>query len=99
MGCNCGKNKKKQSSGGVAPLHERIAQQSPGWTEVLKEFTTSMITWAKNGLGVVNSTVHNQRYSVCLQCDKLKNHRCAECGCVVYVKSKLDTESCPLNKW
>jgi hypothetical protein len=101
MGCNCGnnKNKPKASSGGITPLHQRLAQQSPGWTEVLREFTGAMIKWAKSGLGVVDSKTHSQRYGICTGCDQLKNHRCVDCGCIVYIKSKLESESCPLKKW
>lgn len=41
-----------------------------------------------------------ERMKLCAQCDKFNSiGLCTECGCVMVVKVKIDTSSCPLGKW
>lgn len=43
----------------------------------------------------------NNRYSICLECDKLLSatKQCKECGCFMVLKVKLKDAVCPLAKW
>lgn len=43
----------------------------------------------------------NQRLGICNKCPKLTKAtgRCDLCGCFVFLKVKLDFESCPIGKW
>lgn len=95
MGCNCNKN----NNNNQMTLSKKMKLQSLEWQKVLKQFATSMIKWTKEGLPTVTKQKHDERYNTCLSCDKYDNHRCSECGCVVYVKCKLETEHCPTGKW
>lgn len=41
-----------------------------------------------------------KRWSICKGCPELKkSNRCKKCGCFMKVKTKLNTSSCPINKW
>ena len=72
---------------------------SPSWAKILRNFSQSMIKWMREGTPTVSSQVHMQRYSICQQCEQFGKYQCAKCGCICYVKTKLETEKCPLEKW
>lgn len=41
-----------------------------------------------------------ERINICAQCDKFNDlGLCTECGCLMATKSKIESASCPLNKW
>lgn len=41
-----------------------------------------------------------ERLTICAKCDKFSDvGLCNECGCVMVVKVKVATSSCPLGKW
>jgi len=48
-----------------------------------------------------SSASANQRLSICNKCPNLikATGRCDLCGCFVFLKVKLDFESCPIEKW
>ena len=69
------------------------------WRQIMANFATSMLKWAREGLKTVPSQQHMERYRKCNSCEKFSNYRCSECGCVCWLKTKLATEKCPLNKW
>jgi hypothetical protein len=41
------------------------------------------------------------RLDICNTCPQLTKHskQCKECGCFVFLKTKLSSEKCPLGKW
>jgi len=39
------------------------------------------------------------RMSICEECEHYLNGVCSVCGCVLKIKTKMDTEKCPINKW
>lgn len=39
------------------------------------------------------------RLATCVECDRLADGRCLECGCFVRAKAKLAAEQCPLARW
>jgi len=43
----------------------------------------------------------SQRFSVCLSCPELikETSTCKQCGCFMFLKTKLKDAKCPLNKW
>lgn len=44
-----------------------------------------------------------ERLAICKKCDSLEALKslelCKECGCVVYLKVKLEHSECPKGKW
>lgn len=51
-----------------------------------------------------NTSLSDERIKICNECDKkqlLTKHIsiCSECGCILESKTKVDNESCPMNKW
>ena len=45
--------------------------------------------------------VAKKRLSICNGCDQFikLTTQCKQCGCVMKLKTKLDTASCPIGKW
>ena len=41
----------------------------------------------------------SKRMSICNQCDKYKMGICTACGCMIHLKAKMLTASCPIGKW
>ena len=54
----------------------------------------------KKGLKA-SEEVRNERYNICLACDKLYGltKTCKVCGCFMQVKTYMPEQSCPLGKW
>lgn len=48
---------------------------------------------------LVSQELRDQRWNVCLECPRLQNERCLECGCFMKVKVAFHTSVCPLGKW
>lgn len=48
---------------------------------------------------MVSAEILQQRYGVCSGCDKLREGKCAACGCPVPAKLKWVMASCPEGKW
>jgi hypothetical protein len=69
------------------------------WPQVIQHFTSSMIRWAAAGMPLVSDTEHAQRQQTCQACPRRKNHWCSICHCLIYLKSKVRTESCPEYRW
>lgn len=42
-----------------------------------------------------------QRFSICKSCPELikTTKQCKKCGCLMHLKTKLASASCPLGKW
>lgn len=54
-----------------------------------------------NKANYTDDELGKQRYDICLQCPELIDltKQCKQCGCVMTLKTKLKSATCPLNKW
>jgi len=52
-------------------------------------------------LDKVTPEVHEHRWNICSNCDKLwkPTSTCKVCGCFMKIKTWMPTQSCPLKKW
>lgn len=51
-----------------------------------------------------NTSLSDKRIKICDECDKKQQLTkrisiCSECGCILESKTKVNDESCPMNKW
>lgn len=69
--------------------------------EALDHLKTAMVDWAKSGFEVAPNDVFAERTRICRACPSGRYQwwQCRQCKCVVYVKARLATESCPLGHW
>lgn len=52
------------------------------------------------GKGKAEDAKQEKRIAVCNSCEHLLPTRnCGRCACFVDLKTKVDSESCPINKW
>jgi hypothetical protein len=61
----------------------------------------SLVRYATAGFPNVSKEIYEQRMMTCNSCELLnkKNETCTSCGCIVEYKGRMETESCPENKW
>lgn len=50
-----------------------------------------------------NDELSKKRLNICRKCDKLEikynKEKCSVCGCYLKHKTRIKSETCPLNKW
>ena len=61
-------------------------------------FFKAIVKWALSGFKV-DRKLARERISICNICEYNARGICALCGCVLKAKTKLKTESCPIDKW
>lgn len=63
--------------------------------------TDSFGELAKGKSVFVNSSIQNDRMSICNNCEYFnsKTTQCRQCGCFMSAKARLKTSSCPAGKW
>jgi rRNA maturation endonuclease Nob1 len=66
----------------------------------LIRFLKSIIKYIRFGNQIPIDEYIN-RLTICKSCDKFDNEKwvCKKCGCYLDKKAKMNTESCPDNKW
>ena len=51
------------------------------------------------GIGKADPQIIQSRRIICNKCDKKIGSSCDICGCLIFLKTKLRDEECPLLKW
>jgi len=71
------------------------------YSQAIAGLSTAVDGWVKAGMPMVSGIEYASRAAVCRSCPKnqYKWFQCLQCKCVVYVKAKLATESCPHSLW
>ena len=62
----------------------------------------NIVTDASNGDNVVvNESSYKKRLETCKECPYLSDNKtyCTECGCIVELKAKFKSSTCPKNYW
>lgn len=60
---------------------------------------SSLSRWTANGWNRATPEIVESRMQTCRSCPLFENGTCGDCGCVLKVKTTMDTEECPLGKW
>lgn len=92
----------KTSSGGCCGAAAASSDIKPmTWPEVWRHLVSAMSDWKKSGYSLVDSDTYVKRVNTCRTCPKEQYRwfQCKHCRCVVYVKAKLSTETCPYGFW
>jgi hypothetical protein len=78
-----------------------MSKKAPSLMDMMKNFTTDVVAYAKEGAPHVTKSQYNERLRICGVCPHLKkeNMRCGQCGCVVEHKAKWATTTCPDDRW
>ena len=71
--------------------------KTPTMFEMLKNFTSELTTYVKNGSPNVTEENYINRLKACQRCEHLniKLMRCKVCGCLIEHKAKWKTTTCP----
>lgn len=58
-------------------------------------------SWAEfRGFEVLASLdAQKRRLDVCMPCEWRQEDQCLKCGCLIYAKTALALEECPIEKW
>lgn len=91
MGCNCN----NQNKGKIGENFNAIS-------------ATKGILKTVSGVGIANDDTIKKRRDICRNCEFSTKHKdmgltnvslCKKCLCIVALKTRIDTEKCPLNLW
>jgi hypothetical protein len=66
-----------------------------GCVQKVKNFSGSMVDFAKDGFAVVDNTEYLRRVAVCQHCPNLQGSVCGLCGCLVNIKAWGRAWDCP----
>jgi len=69
----------------------------PTIPQMATHFAKAMIKWAKKGFKTVSKEEYFKRRLACSQCQP--TGRCPHCGCNLWAKAALVTETCKEDKW
>lgn len=71
------------------------------WPEALEQFGWAMAKWKSSGKPLVDDEAHSKRVEICKHCPggHYRVFQCKLCKCVVFVKAKMATETCPAGYW
>ena len=61
------------------------------------DFSKAMLRWAAKGLATVPKAEYIKRRQICQDCQD--GWRCRYCGCMIWAKIALTTETCPEGQW
>ena len=75
----------------------------PSLSKQVGNVVSAAVKMVRNGAKFVSEEIRKKRMDTCLDCDRCISSwgqpRCTECGCFVGLKTKIASESCPLDKW
>lgn len=61
------------------------------------------VTKASLGIDKSSDSLIKKRLRICEDCEfkkvKLKKDICSKCGCILSLKTKINSEKCPIGKW
>jgi hypothetical protein len=83
----------------IAATTGAVPREPLTWPVMLKMFIQSMRYWRKNGYKLVSKKEHARRYTICKECDFMPEYQCQQCGCLMFIKSKLAGMPCKAGKW
>lgn len=69
------------------------------WPVIWQQLRAAERRWREAGHPVADELVYEKRKSMCRACPQYQWFQCKRCACVVALKAKLATESCPDGKW
>ena len=72
-------------------------RSAPTVKDMAKHFTSAMVRWGKAGLPVCDKEEYMKRRMACKECHG--GWTCPVCGCQLWAKAALKTESCPNGNW
>ena len=74
---------------------EKSKPQPPTLAQMAKSFSKAMGKWAGSGFETVDEAEYTRRRQICNTCSG--GWRCKKCGCMLWFKVALKTETC--DKW
>ena len=78
-------------------IYTPYKREKPTLPQMAEHFAKAMVKWGKSGLKTVDKAEYTRRRSICSDCSG--GWRCPHCGCVIWAKAALATETCPEHKW
>ena len=64
---------------------------------LISRFIRAIYCWWIGGCKTTLSA--EERMKICKKCEYYSRGRCVSCGCILSLKTKMDTEKCPIDKW
>jgi hypothetical protein len=71
----------------------------PSFVTQVSTAAIAAVNFAASGFVLVGPEIEKQRKDICMECPLNVNGRCSKCGCLIRLKVKPASESCPEGKW
>jgi hypothetical protein len=59
----------------------------------------SLADFVRDGLRTVGDSQYRKRLEICDACDRRRDNRCLDCGCLLSIKARGRAFACPKRKW
>ena len=94
------KNTKPQLNSAGEPEDDKL-KNSPNLAQKGWSLTKALMRYGMAGFPNVTEDIFERRMLICHGCEDLNKikSKCTVCGCAVEFKGRMETESCPKNKW
>lgn len=69
------------------------------WSQVWQQLVAAEKRWRDAGHPLAGPAEYARRTGLCKGCEHYQWFQCRQCMCVVPVKAKVQTETCPAGKW
>lgn len=84
---------------------DKLKQKSQDAVEiagsVITKSATTVAEAAQQIIKTVPQDMQKRRFDICLECPELiqLTAQCKKCGCLMKIKTALESAQCPLGKW
>ena len=77
--------------------NKNLYVEAPSLFQMLKTFTNDTAKFIKAGTPLVSKEDYAERLDTCIACEHVqkKHMRCGLCGCMLQLKAKMKTTTCP----
>ena len=65
--------------------------------KLIFRFIRAIYCWGTGGCKTFLNS--EERMNICKKCEHYSKGKCVLCGCILSLKTKMDSESCPIHKW
>lgn len=89
----------KGEEGYIALMCDDPPRSFPPLAEQAANLAGAVGRFVASGLKRATPAEQAGRLAICGGCDRFRDGKCLECGCVTAWKARLQSEHCPIGKW
>lgn len=85
----------------VGRSEAEVNSHYPSLTEQAVNAARAVASFAASGFKIADEAEVDRRLGICRECDQFDTEqiRCRACGCCTNLKTRAQTQHCPIGKW